>query len=142
MASRFLATFEVEVTTWQKALAMVADVMVILNDIQRTWSYLEPLFVGSEEVKRELPDTAEKFAGIDMDVKGLLAEALATKNIRTACNRAGLYEELERLLELLEQCKVSVATGCVIRQCGWGCGWVGAGSQLRRQGVCDTRRAV
>ncbi len=109
MASRFLATFEVEVTSWQKALSMVAEVLTILNDIQRTWSYLEPLFVGSEEVKKELPETAEKFAGIDLDVKGILSEALATKNIRSACNRAGLLEELERLSTMLEECKKALA---------------------------------
>ncbi len=109
MASRFLATFEVEVTSWQKSLAMVAEVMVILNDVQRTWSYLEPLFVGSEEVKKELPETAEQFAGIDTDVKGLLSEALATKNIKAACNRTGLFDEMERLAAKLEQCKKALA---------------------------------
>lgn len=109
MASRYLATFEVEVTGWQKALSMVAEVMLILNDIQRTWSYLEPLFIGSEEVKKELPETAEKFAGIDMTVKSLLAEAWTTKNVRAACNRKGLYEELERLMSLLEECKKALS---------------------------------
>ena len=36
-----------------------------INEIQRTWSYLEPLFIHSDEVKRELPVDAERFAGID-----------------------------------------------------------------------------
>ena len=56
MASRFLAQFEDEVTSWQKQLATVTDVFGLLSEIQKTWSYLEPLFVGSEEVKRELPE--------------------------------------------------------------------------------------
>jgi dynein heavy chain, axonemal len=109
MASRYLATFETEVTAWQKALSMVAEVLLILNDIQRTWSYLEPLFIGSEEVKKELPETAEKFASIDMNVKGILAEAWTTRNVKAACNRPGLYEELEKLAERLEQCKKALS---------------------------------
>lgn len=49
-----------------------SDVFTILQEIQRTWSYLEPLFIGSEEVKKELPEDAQRFEGIDKDVKGLL----------------------------------------------------------------------
>ena len=109
VASRYLKTFETEVFAWQKALSMVAEVLLILNDIQRTWSYLEPLFIGSEEVKKELPETAEKFAGIDATVKSLLAEAWETRNAKKACNRPGLFEELEKLAELLEQCKKALS---------------------------------
>lgn len=49
-----------------------SDVFTILQEIQRTWSYLEPLFIGSEEVKKELPEDAKRFEVIDTDVKGLL----------------------------------------------------------------------
>ena len=54
---------------WQKSLANVADVFLLIGEIQRTWSYLEPLFIGSEEVKRELPEDAKRFEGIDHNVK-------------------------------------------------------------------------
>jgi dynein heavy chain len=69
MASRYLATFEAEVTGWQKGLAMVADVLLQLADIQRKWAYLEPLFIGSEEVRRELPEAAERFVKVDGEVR-------------------------------------------------------------------------
>lgn len=44
----------------------------LLSEIQRTWAYLESLFIGSEEVKRELPDATTRFARIDADIKGVL----------------------------------------------------------------------
>lgn len=47
----------------------MADVFLLIGEIQRTWSYLEPLFIGSEEVKRELPEDAKRFEGIDQNVK-------------------------------------------------------------------------
>jgi hypothetical protein len=34
----------------------VNEIYLLMQEIQRTWSYLEPLFIGSEEVKRELPE--------------------------------------------------------------------------------------
>lgn len=43
-----------------------------MQEIQRTWSYLEPLFIGSDEVKKELPEDAKRFEGIDANVKTLL----------------------------------------------------------------------
>ena len=58
---RYLATFEEEVTKWQKNLGVVADSLLVLNEIQRTWSYLEPLFIKSEEVRKELPKDAKRF---------------------------------------------------------------------------------
>ena len=61
MASRYLAQFEQEVNGWQKALFNVNEVFLLVGDIQRTWSYLEPLFIHSEEVKRELPEDASRF---------------------------------------------------------------------------------
>jgi len=109
MASRFLAQFEEEVIGWQKGLANVSDVYMFVQEIQRTWSYLEPLFIGSEEVKRELPEDAVRFAGIDVDVKDMLRAAWATKNIKEACNLDGLIQKLEGISEQLDMCKKSLA---------------------------------
>lgn len=89
MASRYLATFETEITAWQKSLSMVSDVVGQLTEIQRNWSYLEPLFIGSDEVRKELPAVATRFEAIDKDVKEILRSADATKNVRDACNKVG-----------------------------------------------------
>jgi dynein heavy chain, axonemal len=109
MASRYLATFETEVTGWQKSLSMVSEVLILLAEIQRNWSYLEPLFIGSEEVRRELPDDAVRFEGIDRDVKAILMEADQTKNVNAACNKPGLFANLERLQKELDRCEKSLS---------------------------------
>lgn len=69
----------ISATQWQKSLANVADVFLLIGEIQRTWSYLEPLFIGSEEVKRELPEDAKRFEGIDSNVKHELKTAWEMK---------------------------------------------------------------
>ena len=79
MASRFLAQFEKEVSGWQVALVTISDVFTIINEIQRTWSYLEPLFIHSDEVKRELPVDAERFAGIDVEIKDILTTSVTQR---------------------------------------------------------------
>jgi hypothetical protein len=64
--------FKEEALEWQRALGAVSDVTQLLSELLRTWSYLEPLFVGSAEVKRELPVEAERFGEVDTEVKGIL----------------------------------------------------------------------
>jgi dynein heavy chain len=109
LASRFVKQFETEAQKWQKQLANIADVFVLLGEIQRTWSYLEPLFIGSEEVKRELPEDAKRFEGIDMNVKKELTVCWDIKNCDESCNQEGLLRRLENILEQLEICKKSLS---------------------------------
>ncbi|KAK7241082.1 dynein light chain binding protein [Aureococcus anophagefferens] len=109
MASRYIAQFEKEVASWQVALVTISDVYTTINEIQRTWSYLEPLFIHSDEVKRELPVDAERFAGIDVEIKDVLTSAWEVKNIKEACNVDGLLSRLEGELGGLDLCKKSLA---------------------------------
>lgn len=50
MANRYMNTFRDDILGWNKKLMNVADVNQIMTEIQRTWSYLESLFIHSEEV--------------------------------------------------------------------------------------------
>jgi dynein heavy chain len=109
MASRYLATFEEEITAWQKSLSTVSDVLQQLTEIQRNWSYLEPLFIGSAEVRKELPEDAVRFEAIDRDVKAILKAADTTRNVKNACNTAGLLPSLDRLQKELDVCEKSLA---------------------------------
>jgi len=109
MGSRYLSTFEQEVTKWQHTLSGVSDVVTIMNEIQRTWAYLETLFIGSEEVKKELPEDTARFAGIDTDVKKVLGDFSQTKNAANACNKEGVFKLLEDTQHKLELCEKSLA---------------------------------
>jgi len=107
-ASRFVGQFQESVLNWQRELATVAEVLRILSEIQRTWAYLEDLFIGSDEVKRELPEDAERFVGIDEGVKEVLNECLETPNLVERCNADGLFAFLENLQHQLELCEKSL----------------------------------
>ncbi len=51
MANRYMATFRDDILGWNRSLMNVADVNQIMTEIQRTWAYLESLFIHSEEVR-------------------------------------------------------------------------------------------
>ena len=82
MANRYMDTFRDDILGWNKKLMNVADVNELMTKIQRTWAYLESLFIYSEEVKKELPDAARRFANIDSEVKSILKVRLAGTSIQ------------------------------------------------------------
>ena len=81
----------------------------VQNEIQRTWAYLETLFIGSEEVKKELPVDADRFVAIDIDVKRVLKDILTVKNAVLACSKdPELIKTLESTKSKLEMCEKSL----------------------------------
>ena len=59
----------------------VSEVTQLLSNLLRNWSYLEPLFMGSEEVQKELPIEANRFAEVNMEVKDILKVIIDTKSM-------------------------------------------------------------
>jgi len=104
-ASRFLSTFETEVVSWQKTLANIAEVSQLLSEVQRSWVFLENLFIFSDEVKKELPEESDKFVGIDMDVKEILMNGFQVKSTKDFCNQGNIFQKLEKVQGALEMCQ-------------------------------------
>ena len=101
--------FKAEASEWQRTLGLVSDVSQLLSEIQRTWSYLEPLFVGSEEVRKELPDDAARFQEVDTTVKAILQKSWKIRNVKTICQQPGLLEKLNGLESEQDRCKKSLS---------------------------------
>jgi len=76
-SSRYLSTFEEKCVYWQKSLAAIAEIIQLLAEVQRSWTFLENLFIHSEEVKKELPKETERFVEIDKEVKSILKDGEA-----------------------------------------------------------------
>jgi len=109
MANRYMKTFEGPILSWNKKLMMVADVNQILSEIQRTWAYLESLFIHSDEVKKELPEAATRFKAIDEEVKKILKEACSISNVVNSSTKEGLFKNLESQQSELEVCEKALA---------------------------------
>ena len=56
-----------------------------------------------------MPVDAERFAGIDVEIKDILTTSWDTRNIKEACNVDGMLERLEGELAGLDLCKKSLA---------------------------------
>ena len=109
MANKFVGYFLKEVSDWQNKLSTADSVITIWFEVQITWSHLESIFIGSEDIRAQLPEHSKQFDTIDADFKVLMKEAEKTPNVVKATNRKGLYEELEDIQKRLAVCEKALA---------------------------------
>ncbi|XP_050667868.1 dynein beta chain, ciliary-like isoform X2 [Leptidea sinapis] len=105
MSSKFIGYYEVEVTAWQKKLGMADAVIAIWFEVQRKWQYLESIFVGSDDIRAQLPEDSKRFDMIDKTFKELLKDIGTTPNVVQATNKTGLLDKLEDLMKALNLCE-------------------------------------
>lgn len=69
MSSKFIGYYETEASLWQKRLGTADAVIALWFDVQRKWQYLESIFVGSDDIRAQLPEDSKRFDGIDKTFK-------------------------------------------------------------------------
>ncbi|PKK16915.1 hypothetical protein A306_00000055, partial [Columba livia] len=109
MTSKYLAFFLQEVSSWQQKLSTTDSVINIWFELQRTWSHLESIFVGSEDIRSQLPEESKLFDTIDEEFKVIMADAVKTPKVIEATNKPGLYDKLEELQKRLAVCEKALA---------------------------------
>jgi len=104
-SSRYLATFEDTIVRWQKSLAAISEIVVVIGEVQRSWSFLENLFIHSDEVKKELPKESIKFIDIDKEVREILADGFKHQKALDFCVQEHVLPSLERVQSDLTVCE-------------------------------------
>ncbi|KXS10801.1 hypothetical protein M427DRAFT_103173 [Gonapodya prolifera JEL478] len=109
MQSKYAGFFETQISKWQNVLSTVDSVSTLWLEVQQTWLHLENIFLGSEDIRMQLPEDSKRFDGIDTDYKALMADASKTPNCTEVCMKEGLYDRLEHLQSQLALCEKSLA---------------------------------
>ncbi|XP_066487525.1 dynein axonemal heavy chain 11 [Tiliqua scincoides] len=109
LQSKYVEYFIEQVLSWQKKLNVADSVIFIWMEVQRTWSHLESIFIGSDDIRHQLPEDAKRFDGIDADFKKLMNDSASTKNVLEATTKPNLYEKLEDLQCRLSLCEKALA---------------------------------
>ena len=107
--SKYIAFFHEEVEFWQNRLFNADQVLSGLTEVQRTWGHLEPIFIATEDIRKNLPEDSARFDAIDTDFKKLLVKVSTTQNVIEATNQPGLVPDLERLQNELSICEKALA---------------------------------
>ncbi|KAK9843805.1 hypothetical protein WJX81_007069 [Elliptochloris bilobata] len=75
------AVFLEKVTTWQRKLGMVDAVLSTWTDVQRKWQALESIFVGSADIRVQLPEDSKRFDSVNADFQDLMKGAPELNNV-------------------------------------------------------------
>ena len=65
------------------------------------WLYLEPIF-ASDDIKKQMPEEAKRFASVDAVFKSTVAKCQADPKVLTFTRSEGLLDSLKSSFDLLE----------------------------------------
>lgn len=105
VSNKYVEYFIVKVSEWQAKLSNADQVLSAWFELQRKWVYLESIFIGSEDIRKQLPEHSKRFDAVDQKFKELLKDLEAEPNIIRATNNPGLFSILERLQSDLILCE-------------------------------------
>jgi dynein heavy chain len=100
--SRFVGAFVDKVRMWEKKLLLVSECLDEWFVVQRKWMYLEGIFKGSEDIRMQLPEEANKFDTINKLFQGIMVVVQKNPNVIDACtndNRLGMLHDLSARLD-------------------------------------------
>ena len=69
LSSKYIRHFLDEVTYWQMLLSNTDGVISAWLEVQRKWMYLESIFIGSKDIREQLPEDSKRFDKIDAEFK-------------------------------------------------------------------------
>jgi len=58
--SPYAVAFSKDIRTWEQSLNHVMECITTWMLVQRKWMYLEGIFIGSEDIRAQLPEAAKK----------------------------------------------------------------------------------
>ncbi|KAI8821286.1 dynein heavy chain and region D6 of dynein motor-domain-containing protein [Fimicolochytrium jonesii] len=107
-ASKFFLAFESQVDHWERTLSRIMEVIELLLQVQRQWMYLENIFVGAEDIRKQLPKESALFDGVNNGWKAIMNRMLELKNVLRATHQAELLEKLNDMNQKLEKIQKSL----------------------------------
>lgn len=70
--------FQDAVANWQKKLGTVDSVLATWGDVQKKWQALESIFVGSADIRVQLPEDSKRFDVVNADYQVCVACGAST----------------------------------------------------------------
>ena len=107
-ASKFFTVFEQDITKWEQTLSLVSEMIEMIQQVQRSWQYLESIFVGSEDIRKQLPQESVLFDVVHQTFTDRMAQLAQLKNIVRACTYPGMLDAFNSMDAKLEKIQKSL----------------------------------
>ncbi|XP_067663541.1 cytoplasmic dynein 2 heavy chain 1-like isoform X1 [Haliotis asinina] len=101
--SPYYKSFEDKASVWEQRLADLDEFLHNLNQIQRKWVYLEPIFG-----RGALPREQGRFKRVDDDFRNIMMDVHRDNRVLSLVSKAGLRNLLSTSLDQLQRCQKSL----------------------------------
>jgi dynein heavy chain len=108
LLSRFVGHFEQTVLHWYERLTRMSKVLRLIHEILEVWMYLAPLFLGSQEVQKELPADCKVFKAQDAVIKEVVDFCVNTRVVAKCAEAPNISERLAEVSAQIDRCKKSL----------------------------------
>ncbi|CDJ42177.1 hypothetical protein ETH_00023545 [Eimeria tenella] len=105
---QFHVPFKDTVIYWESTLSVIAELLELLQQVQRQWAYLENVFRGSEDIRILLPQEATLFDRTDRLFFYTLLNFQQASTLVNACSQPNIKEELRLMNHDLEAIQKSL----------------------------------
>lgn len=107
-ASRYYHAFEAQVEHWEKTLSHILETVEMILQVQRGWRYLENIFSGFEDIRKQLPTETAIFDKVNQNWKKIMDGLHADPNALRGTHKEGLLETLMDMNLKLEKIQKSL----------------------------------
>ena len=104
--SPYFDTFSVSISRWVQTLSEISESVELVESMTKQWLYLESIFSGSDEIRRQLPSETVQFNAVNKNWRMTMSKWAELKMAKTLCLIPGQFEKLltmQRSLELIER---------------------------------------
>ncbi|VDM42915.1 unnamed protein product [Toxocara canis] len=98
--SPYYSKFSDKTSVWETRLADLDQYLQWMNEIQRKWIYLEPIFG-----RGSLPSEASRFNRVDVEFRSILNDVAHDTRLVSLCSKQSLRRTLEQIIDQLNRCQ-------------------------------------
>jgi dynein heavy chain 2 len=98
--SPYYKHFEDKVTVWEQKLGTLDECLHNLNQVQRKWVYLEPIFG-----RGALPKEQSRFKGVDRDLRDIVADVVRDTRVISLIQTKDISSKLKNMVDQLQRCQ-------------------------------------
>jgi dynein heavy chain len=108
-SSKYVAHFAKEVREWEILLSQIGDLTSVWLQVQMKLMYLEPIFIGSENIQQQLERETAEFKAIDQLWLKLMNDTRKNTLVLASCRSAEKLSTLQSILQRLDRCQPSLS---------------------------------
>lgn len=102
---KFVDFFREQVSHWLMSLGEVESTLKYLLTVERQWGSLESIFLGSIDIRAQLPDDTKRFETVDSEFKEMMRDIQTKPGVLVCCRSDGREQALMNMHKELEKCE-------------------------------------